>query len=147
MKRRAAIGSVAAVRGIRRSAGRLRPVLPCEAGKLRGPVHAGGTTDIIARAVALKITPNLNSQTMVVENKGGAGGVIGACRSGAGPSPTAIRSAWPPVSTVATLPAIQPATPYKPLTDFSPIINIAATPNVLAVHPSFPRQELQRFPC
>lgn len=83
-------------------------------------------------------------QSVIVDNKAGGGGIVGAAEL-ARATADGYTLGVATVSTTAANPAINPKTPYNPLTDFSPIINIAATPNIIAVNPSFPAKDYKAF--
>ena len=116
---------------------------PSKSVRLVVPFPPGGTTDLVARMISEKMGASLG-QIVIVDNKGGAGGAIGAAEV-AKASPEGYVLLMSSVSTMAANPAINPATPYDPISDFVHISNVAATPMVIAVHPSFQGKDYKTF--
>ena len=99
------------------------------------PQPPGGTSDILARVLALKLAENLRQQ-IIIDNRAGASGTIG----------TDLAAKSPPdgytlvlvYTTHATTPGIYGKLPYDPVADFAPITLAAAAPLLLVVHPKIP---------
>ncbi len=109
---------------------------PSKPVKLVVPFPPGGSLDAAGRAIADKLT-QMWGQSVVVENKPGAGGNIGADFVAKSPADgyTVVMGA---LSTHAVNPSLYPKMPYDAAKDFAPISLVAITPNVLVVNPSLP---------
>ena len=100
------------------------------------PFPPGGTTDILARAVAQKLAETWNQQ-VIVDNRPGAGGNIGADLV-AKAAPDGYTLVMGTVGTHAINPNLYGKMPYDHVKDFAPVILVAGVPNVLVVNPSLP---------
>jgi tripartite-type tricarboxylate transporter receptor subunit TctC len=99
------------------------------------PFPPGGSTTIVARIIADKMSQTLG-QSIVVDNRGGAGGTI-ATRAVAKSAPNGYTIALGYTGTLAIGPSLYPSAGYDPRKDFVPIGQIGIAPNTLVVHPSF----------
>ena len=107
------------------------------------PFPAGGTTDILARATAQKLTETLG-QPFVVENRPGAAGNIGAEIVAKSP-PDGYTMLMGTVGTHAINASLYEKMPYDHVKDFVPVVLVAGVPNVLVVHPSVPAKSVQEL--
>jgi tripartite-type tricarboxylate transporter receptor subunit TctC len=116
---------------------------PVKAVRFVVPFAAGGGTDLVARTLAQKLTEGLG-QTFVVENRGGAGGVIGADMVAKAP-PDGYTLVMGTPGSMTINPNLTAKMPYDTLRDFAPIALATISPFVLTVHPSLPVKSLKEF--
>ncbi len=116
---------------------------PTKAIRLIVPFPPGGTTDIVGRMFADKLSKELG-QTVVVENRGGAGGSIGSAFV-ASSAPDGYTLGIATVSTHGINPAIYPNLPFDGVKDFTPISNLAAVPNIMTINPKVAAKNMAEF--
>lgn len=107
------------------------------------PYAAGGPTDAMARTLASTIKPILG-QTMIVENKAGAGSNIGA-EYVARAAPDGYTLMFGTSAPLGINLYLYPKIGYDPFKSFAPVIQVGYLPNVLVVHPSLPVKDVQEL--
>jgi tripartite-type tricarboxylate transporter receptor subunit TctC len=116
---------------------------PAKPIKIIVPYPPGGTSDILARSVGQKLTESLG-QPVVVENKPGATGNIGADFVAKSP-PDGYTVLLADIGSLAIAPSVSAALPFDPVKDFAPVVMVAYSPHVLAVHPSVPAANVREL--
>ena len=132
-----------AILGLVVSVGAVAQDYPSKPLRLIVPFPPGGVTDIVARAVAAKLAIELG-QSVVVENRAGASGVIGA-EAGARSPADGHTLVMGNISTLAINPVTFAKLPYDPIASFDPISMVAIQPLIVAVHPSLPVKSLSEL--
>ncbi|WP_018389139.1 tripartite tricarboxylate transporter substrate binding protein [Ancylobacter sp. FA202] len=107
------------------------------------PFAAGGSTDLVGRLIAERMSAELG-QPVVVENKGGAGGNLGAAQV-AKATPDGYTILMGTVATHALNPTLYKKMPYDPVTSFAPVSLLVVVPNVLVVNPDFPAKTTEEL--
>jgi len=108
--------------------------------KLIVPYPPGGTTDLLARTLAPRLSERLG-QPILIENRAGAGGVIGSQVVAKSPA-DGYTLVFGSIASHGILPAIQVPPPYDPIRDFSPVSLVAITPNVLLANVAAPAKNV-----
>jgi tripartite-type tricarboxylate transporter receptor subunit TctC len=107
------------------------------------PYNPGGTADIMARLVAERLTKAWGQQ-VIVENRAGAGGMIGAgAVAKAPPDGYTLLAAY--VTEIAIVPSLYPNATYDPVKDLAPVALTALTPMILVMTPSVPAKSVRDF--
>jgi tripartite-type tricarboxylate transporter receptor subunit TctC len=107
------------------------------------PFAAGGSTDLVARLLAQKLTEQMGVN-VIVENRAGAGGNIGAAAV-AKAEPDGYTVLYGTISTHTLNPLMAKRSAYDPVKDFEPIALVGSIPNVMIVHPSVPAKDVKEL--
>ena len=123
--------------------GQTTPAYPTKPIRFVVPYPPGGTTDLIARGIALKLGPRLGQQ-VIVDNRGGASTIIGA-DVGAHAPPDGYTLLLVTQTTLSINPNVYPKLPYSATRDFAPITPVVYFPYVIAAHPSLPAKSVKEL--
>src|SRR5215213_2548090 len=107
------------------------------------PFPPGGPSDIVARSLSQKLTEALG-QTVVVDNRGGASGIVG-CEIVAKAAPDGHTVLLGPSGALTIQPTLNPKLPYDPQLDFQPVSQLTSGPQVIAVHPAVAAKSVQEL--
>src|SRR6266705_2273769 len=107
------------------------------------PTPAGGPVDVMARLVANQITPMLG-QSVFIDNRGGAANTLGSAEA-ARATPDGYTLLYSSASGLVIAPMLQKNAGYDPLKSYDPIAIVAATSNILVVHPSVPAKSVKEL--
>jgi tripartite-type tricarboxylate transporter receptor subunit TctC len=116
---------------------------PTKPVRLMVPFPPGGSTDIVARIVAQKLSSQLG-QGVVIENRGGAGGTLGTAVVAKAPADGYLLTVGT-TSTHVVAPSVYSKLEYDPVKDFAPISLMAVTPYLLVVNPNVPAKSLKEL--
>jgi|KBSMisStaDraftv2_1062788.scaffolds.fasta_scaffold111939_3 tripartite-type tricarboxylate transporter receptor subunit TctC len=111
--------------------------------KIIVPYPAGGTSDILARAIGPGLTAALG-QPVVIENKPGATGNVGADFVAKSPA-DGYTLLLADIGSLAISPSVFTALAFEPVKDFAPVIMVAYSPHLLVVHPSVPAKDAKEL--
>jgi len=143
MKTRMLLAAAVCAAALLHCAGAAAQAWPAKPLRVVVPFPPGGSTDIVARIVAQKLGERLG-QSMVIENRGGAGGTLGAAQV-AKAAPDGYTLLVASTSTHVVAPGVYPKLEYDPIKDFAPISLMAVSPYLLVVNPALPAKSVKEL--
>jgi tripartite-type tricarboxylate transporter receptor subunit TctC len=141
MKRTVAL--IAAACALLAGAGATAQTYPVKSVRIVVGLAPGGTTDVVSRILAQRLGEAWG-QTVVVDNRPGASGMIGGDLVAKSP-PDGYTLLITPQTSIAVAPALYGKAPYDAARDFATISQVGSTPLLMVVHPSFPAQTFRDF--